>query len=144
MAEVDKSLYRQYAETDEMGILNLFYQTFGEQRTSSQWRWQFRDHPKGPSWVVVADREKNVIGHHGMTRQHLNFLGNEVIGGQDVDAMISKEYRGKGEYTKLTSFGFDYARQNGAQALIVFPVGIHSLDLILSLSGVWVMSGSQI
>jgi hypothetical protein len=65
MAPVQDAVIRKYQDGDEQQIMPFFQEVFGEEKSPPRWRWQFRGHPKGSSWIAVADRDGVILGHHG-------------------------------------------------------------------------------
>jgi hypothetical protein len=121
MTRVQEATIRRYEAGDEEQIRPLFREVFGEVKAPPRWEWQFRGHPKGPSWISVAERDGTILGHHGLMRQHLNFNGREVVAAQECDAMIKEELRGGGFYTTLGQFNYAQASEGGMRALFLFP-----------------------
>ena len=56
-----------------------------------------------------------------MMRNHLNFLGKEILAGQSCDTMIRSDQRGKRWFTRLAESNYEYASANGVQAVFGFP-----------------------
>ncbi len=121
MTGVSEATVRPYQDGDERQIMPFFTEVFGDVKSPARWHWQFRGHPKGLSWVAVADRSGTVLGHHGLMRQHLNFNGREIVAAQECDAMIKEELRGTGFYTTLGKFNYAQAAAGGLRAVFLFP-----------------------
>jgi hypothetical protein len=121
MAPVQDATIRSYREGDEDQIRPFFEEVFEEPKPAARWQWQFRGHPKGLSWIAVAERGGRILGHHALMRQHLNFNGRELVAAQECDAMIREELRGGGFYTALGEFNYTQAVAGGLQALFLFP-----------------------
>ena len=121
MADAKDATIRRYQDGDERPITALFEEVFGEPKPVDRWRWQYRDHPRGASWITVAERDGRLVGHNGLMREHVNFNGREVVAGQESDAMITEAARGGGLYSRLGIAGHAQAAESGARALFSFP-----------------------
>ncbi|MBN2078866.1 MAG: GNAT family N-acetyltransferase [Spirochaetes bacterium] len=96
-----KETIRPYRPGDEERILRLRGEVFTSRMDEALFKWKFLEHPRGLGWMKVAEEGSEIIGFYGMTRQYLNFLGEEVRGGQVGDIMVRGDRRGKGLFLKL-------------------------------------------
>lgn len=113
---------REYSSGDEREIINLHREVFHSDLDMARWRWQFVDgHPKGKSWINVAEMGNEVIGHYCIMRQHLNYKGLQLTAGQSCDTMVRSDQRGKKLFLRLADVNYELAKKNGAQAVIGFP-----------------------
>lgn len=106
---------------DEPGLLDLFRAVFRHRRDSRRWRWQYRDTAKGPGWSSVAVDGDRIVGHHGLMRQHLGHLGVEIVAGQECDAMVAEDFRGRGLYSRLAAHSYESAVADGLTAVVSVP-----------------------
>lgn len=90
---------RPYRTGDEVGILTLFNEVFGENnptftpRTSAHWNWQFRDNPHGHHTYVAEESGGRIVGHYTAIPGIWLEDGVAFTGSQAVDTCVAKEYR---------------------------------------------------
>jgi Acetyltransferase (GNAT) domain len=90
---------RTYRAGDEVGILALFNEVFGENnptftpRTLAHWNWQFRDNPLGHHTYVAEEAGGRIVGAYTAIPGRWLLDGAEFIGSQAVDTCVAKEYR---------------------------------------------------
>ncbi len=98
-----EAIVRQYRAGDEEQLLALFNKVLGNgsPKTVDQFQWQFWNHPRGGGWLSVAEMDGKIIGLLAIMRQHLNYSGREIAGGQGVDLAVSPEHRRKGLFIRM-------------------------------------------
>jgi len=116
-----KELIREYKIGDEVQILKLFKEIFRVHRSIEHWRWKFMDHIKGQGWITLAESNRNIIAQYCVMRNHLNFMGREVVAAQSCDTMVKSDQRGKGWFTKLAKRNYSHASANGVKTIFGFP-----------------------
>ena len=102
-------------------IISLFKHTFKINRSFKYWTWQFVDNVQGNGWIVYSEEDGEIVGQYAIRRNHINFLGKQIIAGQAVDAMVKKEYRNLGLFEKLSASCFQDAIDTQAQYIFAFP-----------------------
>lgn len=113
---------REYSQGDEREIINLHREVFHSDLDIARWNWQFMDgHPRGKSWINVAQSGLGVVGHYCIMRHHLNYNGVQLTAGQSCDTMVRSDQRGKKLFIKLAASNYELAKNNGAQAVFGFP-----------------------
>jgi GNAT superfamily N-acetyltransferase len=117
----NKELIREYKAGDELNINKMHNELFNTNRSLDHWNWQFRDHTQGHGWITLAVVENEIVGHYCMMRNHLNFMGREIVAGQTCGSMIRSDQRGKKLSTKLIRHNSKYAAKEGAVAVFGFP-----------------------
>jgi len=118
---LNKELIREYKPGDESKIIKLHNEVFGTYRTLEHWNWQFRNHVQGHGWITLAEVSNKIVGHYGLMRNHLNFMGDEIVAGQRCDTMIRSDQRGKKLFTRLGIFNYKFAANKGVVAFFSFP-----------------------
>ena len=118
---VSQFIIRENVKDDKISILKLFKTTFGQTKKESQWDWQFNKNEQGESWITLAFDNSKLVGQYCMFRQHLNYMGNEIVAGQSCDTMVHPDYRKQGLFTKLAKRNYRYAKDNEVKAVIGFP-----------------------
>ncbi len=118
-----EAIIREYRPGDEGQILPLFNSVLknGSAKTLDHFNWQFRNHTQGRGWLTVAEVDGEIVGQHGVMRQHLNYAGREVIAGQGVDLAVSPEHRRKGLSVQMQQFCTNHAHSMGAEIISIFP-----------------------
>jgi len=116
-----KFITREYVKGDKDSILNLFKTTFQTVKKGKHWDWQFNENQQGASWITLAFDNSKTIAQYCIFRQHLNYMGNEIVAGQSCDTMVHPEYRRNGLFTKLAQRNYRYAENSKLQAVIGFP-----------------------
>lgn len=111
---------RSYREGDEVGILQMFKDVFGGQRTVEEWKWQFTGGPEGSGWVAVLEAGEEIVGQHAMMRKDLVFRGKRMICAHEVDAMVKESHRGIGQYVKLAEQNYAGAQEKGCRVVLGF------------------------
>lgn len=106
---------------DYQGVECLFSEIFGFTRNKNSWNWQFEDHPKGKSWILLAKKDEAIVGHFAFRRNHINFIGSQIIAGQACDAMIASNWQGKGLFSRLFLEGNEYIRRENMKVAFGFP-----------------------
>jgi hypothetical protein len=101
---------------DEISILELFQEAFGEARSLELWEWRFKKHCAGIGWIALAVLNSKIVGHEGLMRCPLNFQGKKITCAQSVDAMVHPNQQGKGVYTKLATYNQRMAGAQDAEA----------------------------
>lgn len=119
--EENATIIREYREGDEVRILRLFKEVFGLERTIDHWNWQFKKHPQGNGWVTLAEIGNKIVAQYCMMRNHLNFMGREIIAGQSCDTMVRSDQRGQKWFSRLATRNYKYASEKGAKAVFGFP-----------------------
>ncbi len=112
---------REYRSGDEKGILSLFNEIYSTDREEEYWKWQFMDNPWGESIIVVAEENSKIIGQCTLILTKIIIDGKEILAGHSIDTMISKEYRGKGIYEKMSKKSYELAIERGIKVRIGFP-----------------------
>jgi len=118
----DKDLFiRKYKSGDEADIIRIHNEVFSSNKTLEHWYWQYINHVQGHAWITLAEMDNKIIGHYCMMRNHLNFMGHEIVAGQTCDSMIRSDHRGKFLSDKIIMHNNKYGEEEGAAAVLGFP-----------------------
>ncbi len=117
----NEEVMREYIPGDEAKLLKLFKQVFGVDRTTEYWNWRFKTNPQGHGWITVGEVNGEIVAHYGMMRNHLNFMGREIVVGQSCDTMVRFDQRNKRWFARLAARNYKYASENGVEAVFGFP-----------------------
>lgn len=113
---------RQYTRGDEEHIIRLHNDIFHSSLDTSRWNWQFiNGHPKGHSWITLAQSGTEIVGQYCSMRHHLNLNGREIVAGQSCDTMVRSDHRGKNWFTKLATTNYETAKEDGSRCVFGFP-----------------------
>jgi hypothetical protein len=107
--------------SDLDAIRALHAQVFGGARPVEHDLWKFVENPAGPSIVMLAEHNGEIVGQYALLPARLR-LGNEVVlGAQSLDTMVRSDFRGQGMFTVLALECFELARSRGVEVLYGFP-----------------------
>ena len=56
-----------------------------------------------------------------MRRNHLNFMGHQIIAGQSCDTIVRADQRGKKWFIRLAQKNYEFASENDVTAVFGFP-----------------------
>lgn len=122
---------RQYESGDEKQILTLFKEVFEKDRSIKHWAWQFLENPAEKPIMVLAEDKSQIIGQCTLLPTKMIVQNQEILAGQSIDTMISKEYRGQGLHKQLAQKTFEIANEKN----IKFRIGFPSQDALRGLLG---------
>lgn len=102
--------YRLYQKGDEKEIVDLLTQAFNgwpkiDLPVSSveHWKWKFMDNPYG-SLVALSNDNNHIVGCQHILFKKIKVGNNEYDTAIGVDIALHSDYRGKGEYGRLSNF----------------------------------------
>lgn len=112
---------RKYAKGDEKKIVSLFNEVYNASRKEDYWKWQFLDNPRGEAIIVLGEDNSNIIGQSSLLPTILGVKGKEILAGQSVDTMISKEFRARGIYEEMAITSHKLGEEKGMDYMFGFP-----------------------
>ena len=112
---------REYKKGDEEGIVSLFNEVYNTSREVDYWKWQFMENPLGEPVIVVAEEDSKIVGQCTLLPNIIGIKGEEVLAGESIDTMISKDYRGQGLYEKMLIKSYQVGEEKGMKIRIGFP-----------------------
>jgi GNAT superfamily N-acetyltransferase len=78
-----------YKTGDELQILELFRQAFGEERSLALWQWRYGELPGATENILlVKDDRGEVCGHYAALPFALSYRGRKVPGALRIDFMV--------------------------------------------------------
>jgi hypothetical protein len=111
---------RRYAVGDEPGILKLFAEVFGRNRTAEEWYWQYNDNPWGGGWPVVGVTEMKssriTLWRGGPVPERAAHRGWPV-GRRDG----TLRHRRNGYCARLMDYCYQLTAADGSRRRTVFP-----------------------
>ncbi|MFQ5925490.1 MAG: GNAT family N-acetyltransferase, partial [Dehalococcoidia bacterium] len=87
---------------DAQAIIELVNGILGTGDDLDSWRWKFLDNPTKKSYISVAERGGEIIGHLALLGTWMNLLGVKTMGAMSLDLATHPAYRRQGVYTSLT------------------------------------------
>jgi hypothetical protein len=107
---------------DEPGVLALYRDAFGRERSGADWRWKLmsRGGPAPLVWVAETDAGE-IIGHHGGIALRFSMAGEVLDCVQSVEAMTSPRHRRKGMLLTLGKGLYDSWRDAGVAFVLGMP-----------------------
>jgi hypothetical protein len=119
---------RQFRDTDEEGIRELFYACFGRKIPHTEWSWKYKSSPWGSSAIVTADGGK-IIAHYGGLR--MTFYSPKRIFEvyQPCDVMTHPKYRARifSKRGAMVKAGELFYRDNLMDFAFGFPSERHAI-----------------
>ncbi|HTR96984.1 MAG TPA: GNAT family N-acetyltransferase, partial [Candidatus Acidoferrales bacterium] len=112
-----------YRPGDEHGILAMFNEEFGRQRSLAHWTWKFGRNPYGGPFITLARRRSDdaIVGNHVLMPVKLNVLGRPVLAGHSLDLVVRRPYWGQGIFESAGRDCIERFRQAGGAAVFAFP-----------------------
>jgi len=118
---LDNIRIRKYKANDEFNIFQLFSEVFDTGYSQERWAWQYKNNIYGPGWIVVAEDQNGIVGQSSTRRNHINFMGREILAGQGCDLMVKKEYRKTGISNEMIQTSISNQTQEGGKVVFSFP-----------------------
>jgi hypothetical protein len=116
----DEIIIRKYTDGDELGVLKLLQDIFHQTRTMAYWNWLFRDNKCGKGWIIVGEKEHQILAHQAIMRADLNFMGRRILGGQSLLTMVHSDLRKNNLFLRIVNYCYEYAAAEGL--CVVFGV----------------------
>ena len=118
----------RFAENSERNqVLDLLNSVFcSQQRTDykrddAYWNWKFRNSVFGSSILTVAEDSGKIVGVDHLWPWELCFEGGIFKAVQPCDTVVHQDYRGRGLFKKMRSFGLKEAKKKGFRLAFNFP-----------------------
>lgn len=114
-------------DSDRKQVLDLLNSVFSRQqrtdykRDDAYWNWKFRDSAYGASILTVAENEGEIIGIDHLWPWEFYFKGELLKAVQPCDAVVHPDYRGKGLFKTMRTFGLNEAEMRGYRMAFNFP-----------------------
>src|SRR5688572_14578158 len=119
----DELIIRPAEDVDTTSILGLLRKSMveGSPRTLDYWNWKHRDGTFGPSYVLVAEKDRTVVGLRAFMRWEWAAGGRVLHAVRAVDTATHPECRGRGIFTKLTEALVEQVRAAGVAFVFNTP-----------------------
>jgi len=102
---------------EEREAANAFHNAaFGDDRTMTEWMWEFANGPYGPAIFGVAELDGAILGTHALLPVSLMWRGREFAAAKNEETLVAQELRGTGVGRRLFQFCFEEARTRGLTA----------------------------
>lgn len=114
---------READETDIPAIVDVLKASLGDELPISQkiWRYKHIDNPFGPSVVLLAVENGEILGVRAFMQWKWQKKGTEYIAYRAVDTATHPAHRGKGIFKKLTLAAVEEAKERGGQFIFNTP-----------------------
>jgi hypothetical protein len=112
---------RPYQPGDTEGLLRLYGQVFGRERSEEELRWKLLrpGYPFDTLWV--ADAGGRIVGQHAGIPMRLKLSDRVVTVVHAVEAMTHDDFRREGMLTRLGGGLYDHWRESGVPLIIGLP-----------------------
>ena len=115
---------RKATSSDIPAIVELLRLSLGEsliKKTEDTWRWKHEDNPFGPSPVLLAEDEGQIIGVRAMMRWQFEMGGKTYKAVRAVDTATHPDHQGKGIFKKLTLDLIEQLKEEGCDFIFNTP-----------------------
>lgn len=114
-------LVRPATPNDTPAIIDLLRKSLGESsipKSEALWQWKHEQNPFGPSYILVAEEDNQLIGVRAFMQWEWVRNGKIYKAVRAVDTATHPDFQGKGIFKKLTLQQVESCRQQGV--LFVF------------------------
>jgi hypothetical protein len=105
---------RPYRDSDEPEVLDLLRGSLGGgpagERSPEYFRWKHLENPFGRSYMIVAERDQQIIGFRALMRWRFRTGDRMIEAVRPVDTATHPEHRGGGVFSTLTRTALDSLR----------------------------------
>lgn len=118
---------RGASEADKAQVLKLLNHVFSNQqrigyvRDEAYWNWKFNASVYGPSILTVAVDEGKIVGVDHLWPWEFRFKSELLKAVQPCDTVVHTDYRGRGLFKQMRSFGLKEAEMRGYRMAFNFP-----------------------
>jgi len=117
------------------GLTELARAVLDHPQSEAYFRWKYFNNPGKRNFGQCASDEKTVVGHHGSIPVAIQIEEHTYLGAQLVDAMVIRELRRAGVFTKMAVQTFEKMDCAGVHIAFVFPALITLKALTEKLEG---------
>ncbi|NVJ87717.1 MAG: GNAT family N-acetyltransferase [Algoriphagus sp.] len=115
---------RKGTEEDIPQIIQLLKESLGESllpKTEAFWKWKHFDNPFGPSPVLLAEKENQIIGVRAFLRWQFTDQNKNYRACRAVDTAVHPKYQGQGIFSRLTQELVEEMKNEGVQLIFNTP-----------------------
>jgi GNAT superfamily N-acetyltransferase len=113
--------YRNYKNGDELLILRLFKQVFGQEISLAFWRWRFEENPYGKGIIKLMFDVDKLIGQYAVVPVSVQVADSPVKAVFSMTTMTHPDYSGRGIFTFLAQEVYRTCAQQGFSFAYGFP-----------------------
>lgn len=109
---------------DKPAIIELMKQSLGESlipKSEGLWNWKHEQNPFGPSYVLLAEEENQLIGLRAFMQWRWLWQGQEYKAIRAVDTATHPAHQGKGIFKKLTLQQLEACKVDGVHFVFNTP-----------------------
>ena len=118
---------RPFRDEDEPAVLDLLQESLGGgpagRRTPELFRWKHRDNVFGPSLMLVAEADGEVVGLRAFMRWRFASEGGSLSAVRAVDTATHRAHQGRGIFSRLTLEALELLRREGVDLVFNTPNG---------------------
>ena len=114
-------IIKDYEESNWQGVSELFKNVFDIDIKPQYFRWKNTDNPQGKSIVKIAVDGDKIIGLSCIWKFRMNILGESILAGQSVDAMVDKNHRKMSIFENMALEAIEDMKKEGVQLRFNFP-----------------------
>ena len=116
--------FRSATPKDKHAIIDLLKKSLGEStipKSESLWNWKHEQNPFGPSYVLLAEDNNNVIGLRAFMQWQWQWKKQIYKAIRAVDTATHPDYQGKGIFKKLTLQQIETCKDEGVDFVFNTP-----------------------
>src|SRR3989344_2911058 len=117
----DEVTYREFRESDEKDILDLFNHVFNRDWPLSHWTWENKDNPHGHTYFNLAMNNQKIIGQSAAVPLSFNHEGRAVKTTRVQNVMVHPDFRKRGIFSQTLKRLTEYLKAKGEDFIITFP-----------------------
>lgn len=121
-------LVEAFREDDAQGLCSFMGKIFAREGMRKAdhfdetfWRWQYRSHPAGAAFTVVARDGDSIVGHIANIPAPLEVDGREVPAVVTIDLMVEEAYRRRGVFRLMGDASNAMLEKAGVLLSLAFP-----------------------
>ena len=117
----DEATYREFRESDEKDILDLFNHVFNRDWPLSHWTWENKDNPYSPTYFNLAMNNQKIIGQSAAVPLRFNHDGRTVKTTRVQNVMVHPDFRKRGIFSQTLKILTKSLKTKGEDFIITFP-----------------------
>lgn len=117
-------ILRAATQSDKPAIIHLLKKSLGESVipiTEKFWLWKHEQNAFGPSFVLLAQENEDIIGVRAFMQWHWTWNGTTYKAIRAVDTATDPKHQGKGIFKKLTLQQVEKCKQQGIHFVFNTP-----------------------
>lgn len=112
---------RAYRPGDEHGILAMYRSVFDLDFSVETWRSFYESFPHGPAIIVVAELERELVGHYAVQPRPFWCGGDDCLAGFVLGTMIEQKARNVTLFVDMARLAYELCTDRGLRFVYAFP-----------------------